>query len=256
MGSSVQKTKGLLTPICQAYKNQLCDGQERQGGGRASGGPKKSKDVVKVERDLVKRELEGNTRVRAKLTWTQEEELAAFTLYVNTLSKEMTGIRSGMGLEDVVGELRRRWALMGRREKEDWCRQGVKENMEPEEVQKKTIEPKGKVNAEIGCRQNRKQKEVGKEDGEEEGMAGGGSGPSARGGQEVVEELVEELVEDASIQVSPRLNPAKVILVQDDFLGHPALLLSDVTKIFLFRSCLRFSTLPLLSMSLCFADAN
>ena len=24
MGSSVQKTKGLLTPICQAYKNQLC----------------------------------------------------------------------------------------------------------------------------------------------------------------------------------------------------------------------------------------
>ena len=36
------------------------------------------------------------------------------------------------------------------------------------------------------------------------------------------------------------------------------LLLSDVTKIFLFRSCLRFSTLPSLSMSisLCFADAN
>ena len=24
MGSSGQKTKGLLTPICQAYKNQLC----------------------------------------------------------------------------------------------------------------------------------------------------------------------------------------------------------------------------------------
>ena len=26
MGSSGQKTKGLLTPICQAYKNQLCRG--------------------------------------------------------------------------------------------------------------------------------------------------------------------------------------------------------------------------------------
>ena len=37
-----------------------------------------------------------------------------------------------------------------------------------------------------------------------------------------------------------------------------SLLLSDVTKIFLFRSRLRFSTLPSLSMSisLCFADAN
>ena len=37
-----------------------------------------------------------------------------------------------------------------------------------------------------------------------------------------------------------------------------ALLLSDVTKIFLFRSRLRFSTLPSLSMfiSLCLADAN
>ena len=37
-----------------------------------------------------------------------------------------------------------------------------------------------------------------------------------------------------------------------------ALLLSDVTKIFLFRSRLRFSTLPSLSMSisLCFADAT
>ena len=42
------------------------------------------------------------------------------------------------------------------------------------------------------------------------------------------------------------------------FMTSQPLLLSDVTKILLFRSRLRFSTLPSLpmSISLCFADAN
>ena len=54
------------------------------------------------------------------------------------------------------------------------------------------------------------------------------------------------------------IDPPKKFAEGTTGVDDPALLLSDVTQIFLFRSCLRFSTLPSLSISilLCFTDAN